>query len=316
MSVCCRVAHPHLLLKALAVLTITKNAWVTMEFTETNVSLHVEGVDQSATAAAVIHKVLFSEYVASPVRFTVHLGMLRNALLMGGQNLSTSLGYMNTMLVYPKSDAKLLVELEDGNVAFRSMLATRPVRESPLDLRFTHARVINQMTMRGDVTRDAIEDLITAQCTRAVVILDPEDGVTLRGEDSPFGTVTVHIPRDADAILSSRSDNVRAQTRVVQSHLALACGVYPGNKLWRSTPSSSTGADSLLSMGNGIGGGIPQPGVGGFEHLIFQINERRQLSVLHLPRDPSVTVAVTMVVSPLCDVFDEWESAVDSGGNV
>ncbi|PWV03755.1 putative Cell cycle checkpoint protein RAD1-like [Trypanosoma cruzi] len=203
MSVYCRVAQPHILLKALAALTIAKDSWVTVAFTEGVVVLHVEGKDQSITATARLPKALFSEYSAKDVRFAVHLVTLRDALLLGGPALLAPVVLARVVLAYPMGDARLLVELTDGDCTLQSTLATRPVQERLLDLRFGETSVANQMVLLGDVARDAIEDLVAAQCPHAVVVLDPRSGVTLRGEGGPYGAVTVQLQRSSEAILSA-----------------------------------------------------------------------------------------------------------------
>ncbi|ESL08098.1 hypothetical protein TRSC58_04206 [Trypanosoma rangeli SC58] len=301
MSVYCRVAQPHLLLKALAVLTMAKDSWVTVAFAESLVVLHVEGTDQSITATATLPKALFSEYSAKNVCFSVHLATLRDALLLGGPALLAPVGLARIVLAYPMSDARLLVELTDGDCTLQSTLATRPVKERLLDLRFGEAHVTNQMVLLGDAARDAIEDLVVAQCPHAVVVLDPDIGVTLRGEGGPYGAVTVQLRRSSEVILSALEGGTRAHTRVLRSHLALACGVRPGGKLWRA---AGAVADTVPGL-QGASGGAAQPAFGGFERLMFQVNEERQLCVVHMPRDPGVSVNVTVVVSPLCGLYDE-----------
>ncbi|EAN96960.1 putative Cell cycle checkpoint protein RAD1-like [Trypanosoma cruzi] len=301
MSVYCRVAQPHILLKALAALTIAKDSWVTVAFTEGVVVLHVEGKDQSITATARLPKALFSEYSAKDVRFAVHLVTLRDALLLGGPALLAPVVLARVVLAYPMGDARLLVELTDGDCTLQSTLATRPVQERLLDLRFGETSVANQMVLLGDVARDAIEDLVAAQCPHAVVVLDPRSGVTLRGEGGPYGAVTVQLQRSSEAILSALDEGTHAHTRVLRSHLALACGVRPGGKLWRA---SGAVADVAPGM-QGTSGGAAQPTFGGFERLLFQVNEARQLSVVHMPRDHDVPVTVTVTVSPAHGLYDE-----------
>ncbi|RNF23169.1 cell cycle checkpoint protein [Trypanosoma conorhini] len=301
MSVCCRVAQPHLLLKALAVLTMAKDSWATVAFTESVVVLHVEGTDQSITATATLPQALFAEYSAKDARFSVHLVTLRDALLLGGPALLAPGGLARVVLAYPMDDARLLVELTDGDRTLQSTLVTRPVKERLLDLRFGEARVTNEMALLGDAARDAIEDLVAAQCPQAVVVLDPKDGVTLRGEGGPYGAVTVQLQRSSEVVLSALGGGTRARTRVLRSHLALACGVRPGAKLWRAAGAVADSAPGL----QGASCGAAQPTFGGFERLLFQLNEERQLSVVHVPRDQGVPVTVTVVVSPLCDLYDE-----------
>ncbi|ORC89048.1 cell cycle checkpoint protein [Trypanosoma theileri] len=308
MSVYCRVAHPHLLLKALAVLTITKDSWATVAFSDNVVVLHVEGSDQSITATATLPTALFSEYSATDARFMVHLASLRDALLLGGPALLSTVTLARIVLAYPMGDAKLLVELTDGDCVLQSTLVTRPVKDHLLDLHFGNARVVNKLTLLGDVARDVIEDLVVAQCPQVVVVLDPQEGVTLRGEGGPYGAVTVQMRRNAEVILSTLAEGKHAQTRVLRSHLALACGVRAGGKLLRMTGSNNDhllGNIGLFSSSGGGGGGGQQPTFGGFERLLFQINEERQLSVVHTTRDHDIAVTVNVVVSPLCDLYDE-----------
>ncbi|KEG08132.1 cell cycle checkpoint protein [Trypanosoma grayi] len=303
MSVYCRVAHPHLLLKAVAVLNVAKDSWATVAFTDTAVVLHVEGVDRSITATATLPKALFTEYSASNARFMVHLTSLRDALLLGGPAPLAAVRLARIVLAYPMGDAKLLVELTDGDCVLQSTLVTRPVLGRLLDLRFGDARVVSQVTLLGSAARDAIEDLVVAQCPHAAVVLDPEEGVTFHGDGGPYGTVTVQMRRDTDVILSARGGGKHAQTRVLRSHLALACGVRCGGKTWRAAGAvydATLGLAGPCSGGSGV-----QAASGGFERLLLQINEERQLGVVHMPRDHDVAVAVTVVISPQSGPYEE-----------
>nr|CCC89293.1 conserved hypothetical protein [Trypanosoma congolense IL3000] len=304
MSMRCQVVRPQQLLKSLAVLNISKDSWALMEFMEKSVELYVESPDRGCTAVAVLPQSLFSNYTSSGVRFSVHLGMLSSALMLGGQGLLPSAGHMHIELVYPTDEARLLVEITDGNVVLRSKLLTQRVMGMQLNLHFSNTRIVNEVMLLGDAARSAIEDLVMAQCLHTVVELDPEKGVTLRGEGGPYSTVVVHIPNDSDAILPTSNRRERAQTRVLQSHLALVCGVRMGTKVWRNTSTSGLDLAGALSVNPGSGSGLPQPTFGGFERLLLQINEARQLNVVHMTRDKEVPVTVTLVTSAMFDLDD------------
>ncbi|CBH08851.1 hypothetical protein, conserved [Trypanosoma brucei gambiense DAL972] len=305
MSVQCQVAHPYLLLKSLSLLTISKDAWAEVEFTESSVTLDVEGAGQSATATAVLPTSIFSQYTTTGVRFAVHLGMFRNALLLGGPSQLNSMSTSRVVLSYPTKEARLLVELSDGKITLRSKLITQRPKEYPLDLQFSHARVLNQVTLPGDAARAAIEDLVTAQCSHAVVTLDPREGVLFRGEGGPYGSALIKIPLNSDVISSIFDGDERVETHVLQSHLVLVCGVRSGGKQRRNTLVPAN--DFLMGPNSNGGGGYgqQQAAVGGFERLMLQINEARQLSVVHMLRERDIPVTVTLVVSPIYNLHDQ-----------
>ncbi|KPI84952.1 hypothetical protein ABL78_5995 [Leptomonas seymouri] len=218
-------------------------------------------------------------------------------------------------------------QLGTGQRILQSLLVTRSVKDQVLDLRFAEATLLAQVTLQGDAMRDLIADLTAAQCTEASIRVDPTHGLSLRGQGGPFGEVFAHIGAHSDAVLALSRDQA-GETRVYTHHLALACGLRgagsggstgpSGNSRGRGGPNASAGGgfsarDGRLSTADGILMGLAASGVGGsgaatvfggFERLTLQINSRRQLSVLHTQREHEQKAAVTVVVMPLCSVYD------------
>jgi cell cycle checkpoint protein len=221
-----------------------------------------------------------------------------------------------------------------GQRILQSLLVTRNVREHVLDLRFAEATLLAQVTLQGDTLRDIITDLNAAQCTEVALRVDPKDGVLLHGTGGPYGDVSAHIEANSDVIFSlSREQS--GETRVYTHHLALACGVRGSGSGGGGGSGSggSSGAGRSRATANNTGGmgsgggfssrdgrlsnadyllmGLAASGTGGastlfggFERLTLQINAQRQLSVLHTQREHEQKVAVTVVVMPLCSVYD------------
>lgn len=355
MSVYCRIASPVLFLRALHTVSVSRDGWATVVFTDSHVVVHVEGTDENMTATSTLPKSLFAEYAVVETRFCLHIPTLIDALLMLGPVVLTA--STRAVLAYPTEDAKLLVELTPsdhlsssygmqqqggardiglGQRILQSLLVTRNVRDHVLDLHFTDAPLLAQVTLQGDVLRELIADLIAAQCTEVMIGVDPKLGLSLRGGGGPYGQVAMQIAAASDAILSLSREHV-AETRVYAHHFALACGVrgsgsgggggsgaggggrglrggagIGGAGLGGARDGRMSNADTILmglsSMGVGGGGGGGAAGAstpfGGFDRLTLQLNAQRQLSVLHTQREHEHKVAVTVVVMPLCSVYD------------
>ncbi|KAG5479965.1 hypothetical protein LSCM1_06384 [Leishmania martiniquensis] len=363
MSIYCRIASPQVFLRALYTVSVSRDGWATVVFTDSHVVLHVEGTDENMTATCTLPKHLFAEYAVVEARFALHIPTLIDALLMLGPSVATA--STRAVLAYPTDDAKLLVELTPtdrfsgggsagglagggpplqadldvgGARVLQSLLVTRNVRDHLLDLRFSEAALLAQVTLQGDTVRDLIADLTAAQCSEVSIHIDPKLGVILRGEGGPFGEVEAHVHASSEALLSlSREQS--ASTRVYTHHLALACGTRGGTAsgggggsissaggggggCLRGTGAaggSFSGRDGRLSnadyilmglaasaVGAGSSGGGAAVGAlfGGFERLTLQINAQRQLSVLHTQRDHELRVSVTVVVMPLSSLCD------------
>ncbi|CBZ26612.1 conserved hypothetical protein [Leishmania mexicana MHOM/GT/2001/U1103] len=365
MSIYCRLASPPVFLRALHTVSVSRDGWATVVFTDSHVVLHVEGTDENMTATCTLPKNLFAEYAVVETRFALHIPTLIDALLMLGPSVATA--STRAVLAYPTDDAKLLVELTPtdraagggssggflsgaslthsdlgvgGSRMLQSLLVTRNVRDHLLDLRFSEAALLAQVTLQGDTVRDLIADVTAAQCTEVSIRIDPKLGVILRGEGGPYGEVEAHVHATSEALLSlSREQST--STRVYTHHLALACGAKGGTGGGGSSGGSAgaggagggrlrgTGAggggfsmrDGRLSnsdyilmglaasaagAGSSGGGGGAAVGTlfGGFERLTLQINAQRQLSVLHTQRDHELKVFVTVVVMPLSSVYD------------
>ncbi|KPA75376.1 hypothetical protein ABB37_08655 [Leptomonas pyrrhocoris] len=233
---------------------------------------------------------------------------------------------------YPASGgaAEVDAQMAVGQRILQSLLVTRNVKDHVLDLRFAEATLLAQVTLQGDVLRELIADVTAAQCTEVALRVDPKQGLLMRGEGGPFGEVTARIAANSDVVLALSREQA-GETRVYAHHLALACGVRGlgsgsglnagGNARGRGGPTPNTAAgfsarDGRLSNadfilmglaaagGSGGGGGGAATLFGGFERLTLQINAQRQLSVLHTQREHEQKVAVTVVVMPLCSVYD------------
>lgn len=221
-----------------------------------------------------------------------------------------------------------------GQRVLQSLLVTRNVREDVLDLRFAEASLLAQITLQGDAIRDLISDLTAAQCTEVSLRVDSRHGLSLRGKGAPFGEVSAHIAANSDVVLSLSREQA-GETQVYTHHFALACGVRGfssgsgagssgigrgrgGFNANNNNNSSGGGGfscrDGRLSstdyilMGLSASSGSSSSGAatlfGGFERLTLQINAQRQLSVLHTQREHEQKVAVTVVVMPLCNIYD------------
>ncbi|KAG5480679.1 hypothetical protein CUR178_05814 [Leishmania enriettii] len=354
MSIYCRLASPPVFLRALYTVSVSRDGWATVVFTDSHVVLHVEGTDENMTATCTLPKNLFAEYAVVETRFALHIPTLIDALLMLGPSVVTT--STRAVLAYPTDDAKLLVELtptdrfsgggpptqldlSPGGVrVLQSLLVTRNVRNHLLDLRFSEAALLAQVTLQGDTVRDLIADFTAAQCTEVSIRIDPKVGVILRGEGGPYGEVEAHVQANSESLLSLSREH-SASTRVYTHHLALACGTRGGAAGVGGGGSSGAGGagggrlrgtgavgggsnarDGRLSstdyilMGLAVGAGSSGGGggggaavgtlFGGFERLTLQINAQRQLSVLHTQRDHELKVSVTVVVMPLSSVYD------------
>ncbi|GET88104.1 hypothetical protein, conserved [Leishmania tarentolae] len=360
MSIYCRLASPPVFLRALHTVSVSRDGWATVVFTDSHVVLHVEGADENMTATCTLPKNVFAEYAVVETRFALHIPTLIDALLMLGPSVATA--STRAVLAYPTDDAKLLVELTPtdragsgctaggfsggvpltqsdlgvgGSRMLQSLLVTRNVRDHLLDLRFSEAALLAQVTLQGDTVRDLIADVTAAQCTEVSIRIDPKLGVILRGEGGPYGEVEAHVHGTSEALLSlSREQS--ASTRVYTHHLALACGgrggVGGGGSSGGGSGAGGTSGGRLRGTGAGMrdgrlsntdyilmglaasiagasssgGGGGAAVGTlfGGFERLTLQINAQRQLSVLHTQRDHELKVFVTVVVMPLSSVYD------------
>ncbi|CAJ1024090.1 Cell cycle checkpoint protein RAD1-like, putative [Leishmania guyanensis] len=355
MSIYCRLASPPVFLRALHTVSVSRDGWATVVFTDSHVVLHVEGTDENMTATCTLPKNLFAEYAVVETRFALHIPTLIDALLMLGPSVATA--STRAVLAYPTDDAKLLVELTPadrfagggsptlsdlgvgGDRMLQSLLVTRNVRDHLLDLRFSEAALLAQVTLQGDAVRDLIADVTAAQCTEVSIRIDPKLGVLLRGEGGPYGEVEAHVNANSEVLLSLSRER-SASTRVYTHHLALACGARGGTggggsssggsgaggtgggRLRGTVPGgggSSTrdgrlsntdyilmglAASAVGAGGSGSGGAAVGTLFGGFERLTLQINAQRQLSVLHMQRDHELKVSVTVVVMPLSSVYD------------
>lgn len=335
MSVHATVQYPILLFKALTAVKLNKDrdCWATVIFTDTVVVLHVEGSDQSSTATAMLPRKLFAEYAVSDAKMEVHLQTLMDAMLLRGPTaLTTNAAVIR--LAYSSADGGIVIELTDrpadvfgrgssssgglgmsamaaaigdGDSAFpggtrvlQSRIVTRPVKDNLLDLHFRDNAIAGQVTLLGDALRDAIGDLVGAQCAEATLVIDPRHkSVRLLGEGSPFGSVEVLIRRNAKALLSFGDGEAgrEARTKVSTRHLAVACGASGGG-VGGTGGGRSRGAAGAVAGADASGGATVG---GGFERLTLQINARGQLSVVHMERDHDVKVTVTVVVNPLFD---------------
>ncbi|CAJ1988335.1 Cell cycle checkpoint protein RAD1-like [Leishmania donovani] len=252
MSIYCRLASPPVFLRALHTVSVSRDGWATVVFTDSHVVLHVEGTDENMTATCTLPKNLFAEYAVVETRFALHIPTLIDALLMLGPSVATA--STRAVLAYPTDDAKLLVELTPtdrvagggscggfsgggpltqsdlgvgGSRMLQSLLVTRNVRDHLLDLRFSESALLAQVTLQGDTVRDLIADVTAAQCAEVSIRIDPKLGVILRGEGGPYGEVEAHVHATSEALLSLSREQF-ASTRVYTHHLALACGARGG----------------------------------------------------------------------------------------
>lgn len=324
MSFYCRVANPPILLKTLSAISLDRDSWSTVIFTDTAVVMLVEGNDRTATASGMIPKEVFEEYVVSDTRFTVHLASFVDALLLLGVATLTAPSTRVTIM-FPTSDAKLLVELSEhsevcperpmgralGSVpgegrTLQSRLVTRPFKDSILDLHFRDSLIEGQAMVLGSPLRDVIQDLMVASCTETVVSISPQQGVQLIGEHGRYGEVDILLQRRSEVVLSiddTRGAERVGRTRVSTAKLAQACGLRTGaagGGTARGGGRAGGGGGVEAMWGSAGGGGIPGSS-GGFERLLLQINAERQLSVMHMPRDDDVKVVATVVLSPCYD---------------
>lgn len=337
MSVYCRIAYPPLFLRALHAVSISRDGWAAVVFTDAGVVLHVEGTDGNMTATCTLPKGLFAEYAVIEARFALHLPTLMEAFLLLGPAIASP--FIRAVLAYQAEDASVLVELAqtddgDGDIAGRaegctrtlqSRLHTTNVKEHLLDLRFTDVAVVAQVTILGATLRDFIADLAAAQCVEVAIDIDPKHGVVLRGEGGPFGQVRMQVDPASDTLFSLSHERP-ASTRVSVHHLASACGTrsaVAGGGGGGGVAAGSRGRPFAGPFGGSVGGGSDAVLLGlagtavaggatagisaffkGFDRLTLQINEYRQLSVKHVQRDHDAKVTVTVVVMPLSSFLD------------
>ncbi|KAG5506409.1 hypothetical protein JKF63_05912 [Porcisia hertigi] len=279
MSIYCRLASPQVFLRALQAVSVSRDGWSTVVFTESHVILHVEGTDENITATCTLPKSLFAEYAVVETRFALHIPSLIDALLMLGPSVATA--STRAVLAYPADDAKLLVELTPtdrlvgiggtggcaagissmssdwsvgGNRMLQSLLVTQNVRDHLLDLRFSEGALLAQVTLQGDTVRDLIADITAAQCTEVSIRIDPKLGVVLRGEGGPYGEVEARVHANFEGMWSLSCEQ-SADTRVYTHHLALACCVKGGAGSGASSGGGSGASGSVGGRLRGTGGG-------------------------------------------------------------
>ncbi|EPY34110.1 cell cycle checkpoint protein [Angomonas deanei] len=305
MSVFCSVANVPLFLKALSVLVISKDGFATVIFTPDAMILHVGGKNESMTATAVLPRAVFADYSVSEVRFATHIPTLIDAVTLGSV-FATGVSGTPLTLSYSPAHCKLVVQTgKDGESgrSVQSKLNTKPTSDSLLDLHFRDYLMDVQASLRGDVIREAINDIGAAQCVETTLTISPTDGVILKGTGSPYGEVEIHLERNGEAMFSVEGTK-RSSTRVHTEHLSLACRAGKSTVRGKTSFGGAAGRDDYLF--NTAAGAAPAGTTSfgsGFERVTLQINEQKQLSVIHSQRDNDEKVVVSVVVLPLFD-FD------------
>ncbi|CCW67214.1 unnamed protein product [Phytomonas sp. Hart1] len=306
MSIYCCVANPILFLKALVMVGLERDSWVTITFSKNEVELHVEANNRNTTATALLPRGIFSEYVVVETRLCVHLHTLLDAFFLLGL---PALGAptVRLTLVHPTPDGRLLVELggsHDGAEAGRtlqSQLLTRPVRARPLDLRFSDLPLVAAAAPPGEALRDALLDLAATQSGETTLAMGGAEGVRLRGR-GPHGNVEIVLPCQVGNDLKREAFRP-AWTRVQTLQFALACGC---GRATFALGGGAGGSGLSASLGAyGCGAGLVGSGGAGFEQLSLQINSQRQLSVVHESSEGMAKVTVRVVLNSLrsCDEF-------------
>ena len=340
-----RLQNVSLLIKALTSVSVGRDTWATLMFTPMAVVLHASGDDQSSTAGGSVPNELFSEYRLFCIggqagggaaedasgglfppsaedaqqpgqmqvcQFMVHVRSLIDALTLSS---GATTGTAQTVLTFPASDGRLLVEQSESAAAGVSggakrsqcSLVTRPIRERVLDLHFQDALISHRLSLRGDFARELLSDLVAFQCEQVRLRFKPSGDVIVEGVNSPFGSCAFTLPKGMDGVLGSVCGDSAIEGRYLLSHFALA--VLGG--------AGGTGKSIRTGGGYGLGGSAGAPsGKGGaeptpitdliaFSRLTFNVNTERQLCVMHRARDHDIQVRVDVVIAPVSLMLDD-----------
>ena len=335
-----RLQNVTLLIKALTSVSIGRDTWATLMFTPMALVLHASGDDQSSTAGGSVPNELFSEYRLFSIggspqapsgsglfassdgaldgghmqvcQFTVHVRSLIDALTLSS---GACTGVAPTALTYPASDGRLLVEQAEpasagvagGAKRSQCSLVTRPIRDRVLDLHFQDALISNRLSLRGDVARNVLSDLIAFQCEQVRLRFHANGDSVIEGINSPYGSCTFTLPKGMDGVLGAVSGDPAVEGRYLLAHFALAVlgGAGGSGKSVRSGGGFGLGGTAAAPGGKGGAEAVPVADVIAFSRLTFNINTERQLCVMHRARDHDVQVRVDVVISPVSLMLDD-----------
>jgi hypothetical protein len=277
MSCSVRIAHPSAFLKALTVMAPanhrTTDPWISLLFLggTGGLAIHHASEDLSVTTTASMPRELFSDFTTEgDCRFMVSLASLVTAI--GVCTQSAAGAGARVLLEYPNSDGKCNVEIGDGDVAAQCSLLTRSVKDRLLDLRFEDALAPNRVTLRGDVVKDLVADLL-AFSTEHVNVFFSAASMCLHGTGSPHGSLTIEVDRGGEGVILFEAADDSVQSKYLCTHALHALGGNAATKEW-------------------------------FEQVQLRVNTERQLCVQHYGRAAEMNVTLEFVVQPLSMLLD------------
>lgn len=257
------------LLRALTLMTPSKgDPWVAIAFTASHMIVHHATDDMSTTATATIPKEIFTEFAATTdCRFMLCLSNLTSSLQLCTPYCTASVALM---FAFPTADGKCVLEVCTPEATVRTLMLTRPVKDRLLDLRFHDALCPNRMSLRGDVLKEAVND-VAAMTPDHVQVSFSNAAACIMGSGGIFGAVTVEISRNADGVINFESGDDTLHPKYLSSHAVQAFG--GSNNAW-------------------------------FDRVTLCVNTERQLCVSHHGREHDADVQVQFVVQPLANMFD------------
>ena len=295
MSCKLRLNQPGPVLKALAALGPSRDAWVTFDFpadAPTVVFVHFSAPDGCSTATATLPDSLFHEVHVARVpqpegvdtcRFSVSLSAVTAALHLT-QQTAVHGAHGLIELQFPSVDGQVRVSACDDALLSTCSLTVRPSKPGRLhDLRFGDALVPNRVLLRGDLLREWVQDLAVA-AVEQIHVACTASTLRLHGVGSPFASVTIEVDRGAESVLAFESgdDGLCPKFLAAQALHALAAGSLAG-----SPDRGSSGVGSAAPFGQA------------FPRVQIRINTEGQLSVTHMPHEHEAGACVEFVVQPL-----------------
>lgn len=302
MSFSCRIVQVGLTVKALSHAAIGKDPWATLTCLGDGIMLHVASTDLSLTAVSVLPTAVFADYLVSrapaPPPLLVHVSTLLHALTVCG----TPSGAMaKVLLSYPSADERLCVEVQHGERIAVSSLAVRRAEGPLLDLGFGSLPQPNKATLRGDLVRDTVNDLVAFQPQHVALFFRP-DFLSFVGTGSPFGAVAIDVDATSAGLSGLEVGNAALEPKYLLAHISqcLAGGNAGANRS-ATVLAASSGVAAAAAGGAGAGYFTGDHASTTFERVTLKVNSERFLSVTHRTGEKEIPVSVTFTLAPLAE---------------